>query len=325
MRAPSPSKIREREQARAAGDAQRAGGGFLSIRWRLTAAFTLVLATILTVFSMVVYWFFGTEYLIEIERASQQRADQVQEILHRRLEGMPFQQRVIRKYDFMGMAIQQSGIREEAFDPFRHPGIGVRVFDYRGLPVYASNTEINDEARLVLNREVMQAASSGIDYRQRLSSGNVSYYVFSRPVFHEGTFTAIVQIVTTLSDYDRTMDELRKLLVSGTLVGIGLSLLTGAALAQTAIAPIGAISRTAERISRAQDLGRRIELRGPKDELGRLAITINEMLDRIECMFERQRRLLADVSHELRTPLTTIRGEVELMQMTGQLDSEALR
>ncbi len=48
------------------------------------------------------------------------------------------------------------------------------------------------------------------------------------------------------------------------------------------------------------------------------------MLERIQTMFDRQRQFLADVSHELRTPLTTIRGEVDIMKRSGELDPEAL-
>ena len=297
----------------------------LSIRWRLTLTFTAVLATMLVVFSLVIYWFFGNEYMREISRSSQLRAGQVQEIVYRRLEGVPLQQRVMRRYDFMGTAIVDSGILEESFDPFRSPGIGVRLFDYRGLPVFASNDEITSGGRMKFNKEVMLAAALGHEHVERLNTpDNESYYVFSRPVWHEGRLAAVIQILTTLDPYDSTMAQLSRLLALGTLFAVGMSLLTGAALAQTAIAPIDAISRTAEHINREQDLGRRINLSGPRDELGRLGITINEMLDRIECMFERQRRLLADVSHELRTPLTTIRGEVELMERTGQMDPEAI-
>lgn len=296
----------------------------LSIRWRLTMIFTAVLATMLVVFSLVVYWFFGDQYMREIARSSQQRGVQVQEIVYRRLEGVPLQQTVIRRYDFMGSAVVESGILEESFDPFRNPGIGVRLFDYRGLPVFASNNEITDGGRLLLNREVMLAAANGREHIERLNTADESYYVYSRPVWHENRLAAVIQILTTLEPYDSTMAQLARLLALGTLFAVGMSLLAGAALAQTAIAPIGAISRTAERINREQDLGRRIRLTGPRDEVGRLGVTINEMLDRIECMFERQRRLLADVSHELRTPLTTIRGEVELMELTGQMDPDAL-
>jgi signal transduction histidine kinase len=50
----------------------------------------------------------------------------------------------------------------------------------------------------------------------------------------------------------------------------------------------------------------------PNDELGRLAIVLNALLNRLESSFEQQRRFMADASHELRTPLAIVRGESEV-------------
>src|SRR5690606_17702964 len=57
---------------------------------------------------------------------------------------------------------------------------------------------------------------------------------------------------------------------------------------------------------------RRIPVEGD-DEVGRLATTFNEMLDRLEEAFATQRRFVDDAGHELRTPITVIRGQLELM------------
>ena len=48
--------------------------------------------------------------------------------------------------------------------------------------------------------------------------------------------------------------------------------------------------------------------------MGRLAGTFNDMLDRIQQLFQTQERLIGDVSHELRTPLTTVQGNIDLLQ-----------
>ena len=50
----------------------------------------------------------------------------------------------------------------------------------------------------------------------------------------------------------------------------------------------------------------------PRDELGELATTINDLLARLEASFKEQQRFIADASHELRTPLAVLRGETEL-------------
>ena len=54
-------------------------------------------------------------------------------------------------------------------------------------------------------------------------------------------------------------------------------------------------------------------------------MAFNETLERLEVLFETQRRFMADVSHELRTPLTAIRGNVDLIARTGEADAETVR
>jgi heavy metal sensor kinase len=71
------------------------------------------------------------------------------------------------------------------------------------------------------------------------------------------------------------------------------------------------MTRAAQQIS-ADDLHRRLNLKLPNDEVGRLAVTFDQMLARLEDSFERQKRFIADASHELRTPLTILKGDVEV-------------
>ncbi|MEK7857139.1 MAG: ATP-binding protein, partial [Acidobacteriota bacterium] len=90
------------------------------------------------------------------------------------------------------------------------------------------------------------------------------------------------------------------------LAGIG-----GYFLARESLKPIAEIGERAKRIS-AANLHERLPIANAKDEIGNLAIVFNELLDRLDVEFERQRRFIADASHELRTPLSIIRGESEV-------------
>jgi len=91
------------------------------------------------------------------------------------------------------------------------------------------------------------------------------------------------------------------------------------------LAPLDDVTRTALRITRADDLSSRIPYRGPpNDEIGQLVVAFNRTLGRLEALFDAQRRFVADVSHELRTPLTVIKGNVDLMRRLKALDEEAL-
>jgi signal transduction histidine kinase len=94
-------------------------------------------------------------------------------------------------------------------------------------------------------------------------------------------------------------------------------------MSQRALKPIDTIAQTAQQITAADDLSRRIPYNGPPDEIGQLTKTFNETLERLERLFKSQRRFVADVSHEMRTPLTTIQGNIDLMRRFGY-DEEAM-
>jgi heavy metal sensor kinase len=107
-------------------------------------------------------------------------------------------------------------------------------------------------------------------------------------------------------------NQQRRLIVSLALGSAGMLLLAflgGLWLADRAMRPVAAISRAARSISEG-DLGRRLNLPG-RNELADLARTFDAMIARLEAAFNRQRRFVADASHELRTPLTVVNLEVE--------------
>ncbi|HZZ30752.1 MAG TPA: HAMP domain-containing sensor histidine kinase [Phenylobacterium sp.] len=80
---------------------------------------------------------------------------------------------------------------------------------------------------------------------------------------------------------------------------------------------LAAISGTAEAIIDG-DLARRVPVRGSDDDLDRLALTFNRMLDRIAGLMESLRQVSSDVAHDLRTPLTRLRQRLE----TGLADPQ---
>jgi signal transduction histidine kinase len=90
-----------------------------------------------------------------------------------------------------------------------------------------------------------------------------------------------------------------------------LSLWLGWVIAGRALRPLRTITETARDIS-ASSLHRRLDLKGPDDELKQLGDTVDGLLGRLETSFETQRQFVANASHELRTPLTLERTLLEL-------------
>jgi signal transduction histidine kinase len=95
-------------------------------------------------------------------------------------------------------------------------------------------------------------------------------------------------------------------------------------VAGRALRPLRTITNAAREIS-ASDLHRRLDLKGPDDELKELGSTFDGLLARLETSFEAQRRFVANASHELRTPLTLERALIEVALADPGATSESLR
>jgi signal transduction histidine kinase len=135
------------------------------------------------------------------------------------------------------------------------------------------------------------------------SSGQVRLHVVTVP--GKPGPSAIVRVAKSLEGLPDTLDDLRTTLWVAVPVLVAAAGLGGYLLAARALARIDRITRTAQRIS-AQDLSARIDLPPTDDEVGRLAMTFDAMLGRLEGSFQRERQFSADASHELLTPLSAI-------------------
>ena len=87
-------------------------------------------------------------------------------------------------------------------------------------------------------------------------------------------------------------------------------------LAGQALRPVEAIRVEAEEIGGAT-MHRRVPEPGSDDEIGRLARTMNAMLERLEDSARRQRQFVSDASHELRSPVAAIRTDLEVALREG--------
>ena len=123
---------------------------------------------------------------------------------------------------------------------------------------------------------------------------------------------------------DALNDVLRSSVLVMVLVGI-VAVVLGYLVADRALRPLDRVTETAQRLSEST-LHERIALRGPQDEIKRLADTFDAMLDRLHRVFDGQRRFIANASHELRTPLAINRTvlEVSLEEPAASEDLKAL-
>ena len=101
-----------------------------------------------------------------------------------------------------------------------------------------------------------------------------------------------------------------------------LAALGGWLLARRSLAPMVAMREHAAAIG-STNLGERLAVANPDDEVGRLAAVINDLLARLDRAFAQQRQFMADASHELRTPLTVVQNEAAVaLSRTGRSSAE---
>ena len=121
----------------------------------------------------------------------------------------------------------------------------------------------------------------------------------------------VVVAAASLDDRDGALGDLvGQLLIFGPAALLLASLL-GYGLATAALRPVEAMREEAATISGAEP-GRRLSIGRANDELGRLGVTLNDMLERLDAALEHERSFIADASHELRTPLALLKAELEL-------------
>jgi two-component system OmpR family sensor kinase len=270
----------------------------VTLRARLTIWYTGVLALVLLAFGLAVYALLSLSLVRQIDTTLNIAADEIRLAFRRDVEGIRLPPMAldltanvyVQVWDTEGnLVVQNVSVAETPFDP-------------GGL----------DEADAVFSDVFYE----GIHLRV------LTYPLVAQP---EGTIVGALQVASPLTTVDDAQRALLVLLLGGGLMAVMLAALVGWTTAAAALRPLEQVTETALQISRADDLSRRIPLSGPaQGEVGRLILAFNETLERLENLFETQRRFLADVSHELRTPLTTILGNLDLMRKMGQLDAESL-
>lgn len=282
-----------------------------SVRARLALWHTAVLGALLTGFALAAYAFLAST-----------GARAAGEYLASSAAAFALELRVER-HD----AASDSAAIAAAVAEFRVQDLGVIVYDSAGKRVATS-------ASAILTGDALPAGNSAAngDPTPAVDLARLSAAVTSTPRGHAASFTLrdaeggyrvavtpvplrgrayAVAMVQSRHAEEETLDDARLaclVAIPVMLLGAGIG---GSFLAKRSLAPVASMSEHAARIS-AANLDDRLPVANPRDELGRLAGVLNDLLSRVNHAFEQQRRFMADASHELRTPVSIMRAEAEV-------------
>ncbi len=260
-----------------------------SVRGRLTLWYVSALALILVLFGIAVY--------VMLSRALHRRVDQalastidisITSLTHDTQEGQS----------------PQSAAQSTAAE-LSHPQQSMMIFDDNGqlLATHAGEEELHiqlPERATIPDADVyLYTVSNGTTTKQnhRLALRRVT-------IPPAGTRYIIVAS-QPLKPVEDELESLREILYFAAPLVLLAAGFGGWFLARQGLAPVAAMARSARQIG-AGSLDQQLPVVNPRDELGQLATTFNDLLGRLNAAFQEQRRFMADASHELRNPLSVM-------------------
>jgi len=261
---------------------------FDSVRIRLTLWYAGVLALSLIAFALVIYYAAGS---IFHERQDESLRSTAQTVASAYLEEL-------------GETHSQSTAGKVVLAEITFPNRYVQLTDSAGNPIAAS-ANFAGSTIAIPSPVLADARARGFS---NASVNGLRVTVVPLSSDQSLGFAAVAEPFSVIED---GLSELRRDLFAGVLLVLLLASAGGYFLARKSLAPVASMNSQTQRIS-AENLSARLDVTNPRDELGHLATTINDLLTRLENAFKEQQRFIADASHELRTPLAVLRGETEV-------------
>ncbi len=190
----------------------------------------------------------------------------------------------------------------------------IRILDAHGNVVYYTPLFANLKIASAATDKSLKGINGGFWESLIPTTDGQAVYVQSGPLMSNNHVYGVLQVGTVLAPHDNPVSPLVQFIEQIALplvwtLGIGGSY----ALAARAFRPIRKLTEAARRIAEdTRDLHQRVPLPAARDDVRNMAVTFNEMLERLDRSFTQQRRFVADASHELRTPVAAIRSMTDV-------------
>ena len=267
---------------------------FDSVRTRLTMWYVGVLALALIVFSIVVYLLLERNLNRRMDESLQSSSKSIAiSLVRERAEGeseTEAAQSTVDELNLLNQAMAIFSVEGRLIDEKTTAG------DYHApLPTTLDSIPF-DEPRLYTK-------SAGSNDGQRVAVRRVKISDSVPPY--------LISVSQPLKTVTEELALLRRVFFIAVPLALLLAGVGGFFLARKSLAPVVAMSERARQIG-AENLESRLPVANPRDELGQLAATFNELLARLDESFNFQRQFMADASHELRTPLSVIKTTTQV-------------
>ncbi len=192
--------------------------------------------------------------------------------------------------------------------------LNMLLFDTEGNVVNRVRNFNIDEATLLPAKESPQL---------KLPNSNQLILCYEHVVNDDNSTYGSLYFILNMQTELEFLKMLASLLVGANAAGVLAAIFIGWKTSRKMLAPIDNMISNANTIN-SQRLNRRLDVPETEDELQKLSITINSMLDRMEEAFRLQGRFAADASHELRTPLSILQGNADMLERWGRNDPAVL-
>ena len=271
----------------------------LPIRAKLTIWYTTLLAASLITFGSILYVALSRNIISSIDARLFSMADMVSRAVFR-----PGTVNLPQNFD----------IFLEHFFGIKTSGNFIQLMDEYGKIVFTSSTL--GKNHLPLSAQTYHHSIAGnATYETIKNIGQYPVRIVTFPLMENGQLISILQVGAPLQESTAALNALFYILIFGIPLAVILASGVGWFLAKKALSPVDMVTVLARKIE-AGSLNERLDVSGPKDELGRLAKTFNDMIARLELSFKQMKQFTADASHELKTPLTVLKGEMEIALRT---------
>ncbi len=266
----------------------------MKIRTKLALRFTLIVASILVLFALSIYYFSSTYREQEFYSRLQEKASNTAKLLIEVDEVSHDLLKIIDK--------NTTSLPEEK----------IVIYNYLNKEIYNSvDNDTTNEQKSLLDR-------IRLEKELRYKNGNKEVLA----ILYTGKYDRFVVIASAFDQYGLSkLRNLELILIVGLLVCVIATTLAGWIYSKQALNPISGVIGQVGNIT-AFNLNKRVSEGNGTDEIAQLAVTFNKMLDRLEEAFKMQKSFVSNASHELRTPLTAITGQIEVALMNKRSQEE---